>query len=70
MSKEKNLSNLTTEMTEFKREIGEITEFYVTEDNEAKYNTILVECEWGDMLEKIKTLNKGVIKNAKIKNRK
>lgn len=24
----------------FKREIGEVTEFYVTEDNEAKYNTI------------------------------
>lgn len=34
-------------------------------DIKAKYNTILLECEWGDMLEKIKTLNKGVIKKVR-----
>lgn len=28
------------ETKKFKREIGEVTEFYVTEDNQAKYNTI------------------------------
>ena len=36
----------------FKREIGEITEFYVTEDNEAKYNTIYKKTTTGEIIKR------------------
>ena len=37
------------ETKSFKREIGEVTEFYVTEDNEAKYNTIYKKTTTGEI---------------------
>ena len=36
----------------FHREIGEVTEFYVTEDNEAKYNTIYRKTTTGNVIRK------------------
>jgi len=37
---------------QFKREIGEVTEFYVTEDNKAEYNTIYRKTTTGNIIRK------------------
>ena len=51
------ISYVTKSEKNFKREIGEVTEFYVTEDNEAKYNTIYKKTTTGVITKKSPSKN-------------